>query len=106
MITDHPYDINRPQYLYCHNGDGTLFDVGIAGPDDIDEYGFISGPRPSSIQHNPEVTEAATIHEFRHHPGYKRRRRRASPITVPRQPLENPSTPSHPVEDALPRTPL
>jgi hypothetical protein len=105
-ITDHPYDTNRPQYLYSYNGDGTLFDVGIAGPSDIDEYGVIRGPRPSSIQHNPEVTEAATRYEFRYHPGYERKRRQALTSTESSlsQPIPLPS--SHPAEDARPSSPL
>ena len=38
----HGYDINRPQYLYRDNGDGSLIEIGLAGPND-----FI-GPRPDA----------------------------------------------------------
>jgi hypothetical protein len=72
-INGHVYDTNRPQYLYCHNGDGTLFDVGIARPGDITEYGAIRGAHPSSIQDNPGVIASANSYEFWHHPGYERR---------------------------------
>jgi len=30
------YDPNCPQYLYMDNGDGSLYSVGLAGPDDFD----------------------------------------------------------------------
>lgn len=57
-ISSHPYDPARPQHLYCANGDGTLFCVGIAGPSDFDD-GNIRGLRPSKHQPNPDVIEAA-----------------------------------------------
>jgi hypothetical protein len=49
---DHPYDPERPQYLYLDNGDGSLFRVGIATPADFDEHGVISGRRPTVSEMN------------------------------------------------------
>jgi hypothetical protein len=46
----HGYDIHHPQYLYRDNGDGSLIEVGLAGPDDFDEHGNPKGPRPASSQ--------------------------------------------------------
>jgi hypothetical protein len=44
--------VNRPQYLYSDNSDGSLFSVGIAGPEDFDKNGNIRGTRPSQYQNN------------------------------------------------------
>ncbi len=44
------YDIHRPQYLYRDNGDGSLIEVGLAGPNDFDKHGNPKGPRPASSQ--------------------------------------------------------
>jgi hypothetical protein len=38
----------RPQYLYLDNGDGSLFECGIAGPNDFDSEGNVRGLRPSA----------------------------------------------------------
>jgi hypothetical protein len=46
----HPYDVKRPQYLYSDNGDGSLFSMGIARPEDFDQNGNIRGARPSKYQ--------------------------------------------------------
>jgi hypothetical protein len=59
-IPSHPYDIDRPQYLYLDNGDGSLFKVGIAGPGNFDANGNVTGPRPSQLQRNPHHIQGAS----------------------------------------------
>jgi hypothetical protein len=54
LATPTGYDIDRPQYLYSDNGDGSLTCVGLAGPQDFYFDGTIHGPRPSRHQPNPE----------------------------------------------------
>jgi hypothetical protein len=48
---NHPYDPDRPQYLYLDNGDGSLFEAGEAGPKDFHPDGTIHGPRPAIKQY-------------------------------------------------------
>jgi hypothetical protein len=50
-------EVARQQYLYLDNGDGSLFCVGIARPEDIDANGVIRGPRPARRQINPCVIQ-------------------------------------------------
>jgi hypothetical protein len=59
-ISSHPYDIDRPQYLYLDNGDGSLFKIGIAGPGDFDANGSVTGPQPSQLQRNPHHIQGAS----------------------------------------------
>jgi hypothetical protein len=40
------YHLLRPQYLYLNNGDGSLFECSIAGPNDFDSEGNVRGLRP------------------------------------------------------------
>ena len=48
------YDPNRPQLLYMDNGDGSLYSVGVAGPDDFDNSGIRRGLyHPSSQPTSP-----------------------------------------------------
>ena len=41
--TPRGYDPSRPDTLYCDNGDGSLFSVGIAGPTNYDTDGMVPG---------------------------------------------------------------
>jgi hypothetical protein len=41
------------QYLYCKNGDGRLFDVGIMRPSDFDKHGAIQGQCLSPLPNPP-----------------------------------------------------
>jgi hypothetical protein len=59
MPSPHAYDPNRPQLLYCDHGDGSLYVVGEAGPNDFDEYGNIHGARPAKTQ-NPYSIQRAS----------------------------------------------
>jgi hypothetical protein len=43
-------DKERPQYLYSENDNGSLFCVGLAGPNDFHPNGMIHGARPSQTQ--------------------------------------------------------
>jgi hypothetical protein len=50
-------EVARQQYLYLDNGDGSLFCIGIARPEDINANGVVRGPRPARIQINPGVIQ-------------------------------------------------
>jgi hypothetical protein len=53
------YDPDNLQTLYLDNGDGSLFSVGKAGPNNFHPDGTVRGLRPSPNQPNPEVTQKA-----------------------------------------------
>ena len=44
------YDSDEPMYVYRDNGNGTLFCVGLAQPNDFHPDGTIKGPQPTEDQ--------------------------------------------------------
>ena len=51
------FSTSRPEYLYQDNGDGSLYQVGMAGPQDYDSDGHIQGPQPSPNQPHHHHTQ-------------------------------------------------
>jgi hypothetical protein len=50
--TTRGYDPNEPEYLYMDNGEGSLYAVGVAGPDDYDANGVRRGLHHEHSQPN------------------------------------------------------
>jgi hypothetical protein len=76
VMPSHPYNVNRPQFLYVHNGNGSLDSAGYAGPNDFTSDGRILGPRPALHQprnsHNIQAAQIRHIQVRPNQPGQPR----------------------------------